>query len=45
MQPETKIDCATKKHLSLSDKQSHMQLLQRIRCLTGTISFVCHQKL
>jgi hypothetical protein len=44
MPPETKIDCETKKHLSLSEKYSHMQLLQGIRCLTVTISFVCHQK-
>jgi hypothetical protein len=44
MPPETKIDCETKKHLSLGEKLSHMQLLQGIRCLTVTISFVCHQK-
>jgi hypothetical protein len=43
MPPETKIDCETKKHLLLSEKYSHiMQLLQRFRCLTVTIS--CHQK-
>jgi hypothetical protein len=42
MPPEIKIDCATKKHLSLNE--SHMQLLQGIRCLRVTISFVCHQK-
>jgi hypothetical protein len=44
MPPETKIDCETKKHLSLGKKLSHMQLLQGIRCLSITISFVCHQK-
>jgi hypothetical protein len=43
MPVETKIDCATKKDLSLSEKYSHMQqLLQGIRCLRVTISFVCH---
>jgi hypothetical protein len=34
IRPETKIDWETKKHLSLSEKWSHMQLLQKNRLLT-----------
>jgi hypothetical protein len=37
MPPETKIDCETKKHLSLSEKLAILQLLQGIRCLTFLI--------
>jgi hypothetical protein len=45
MPPETKIDCETKKHRHLARNRAiwHMQLLQKIRYLSVTISFVCRQ--
>jgi hypothetical protein len=40
MSIETKIDCETKKYLHLGRNRA----MQGIRCVTVTISFVCHQK-